>query len=238
MGVGIITGCLAIGAVASMLGVSTRTLRRWDKAGTIKPAFRTAGNHRRYDRHAVLDEIHRGTTDDSGPSRAGHDVRVLPRAAVYSRVSLHDVKRRRVSRLFTAVRGIIALAFAANEAIENARFKSVLVPDNCVTRPYTSSKRTKRYLPINLLFNKYVVIRKEHPAAIRHVDGRDREAFLDNDQATEILRQGKLVWLGIPIYSPTQFDAATRRLSGDRKGVFWFEYYQMSYIRMTFSFFE
>ena len=87
MSVAIITGCIAIGAVASMLGVSTRTLRRWDKAGTIKPAFRTAGNHRRYDRHAVLDEIQRGTTDDSGPLRAGHDVRVLPRAAVYSRVS-------------------------------------------------------------------------------------------------------------------------------------------------------
>ena len=137
--------------------------------------------------------------------------------------SLYDVKRRRVSRLFTAVRGIIALAFAANEAIAIARFKSVLVPDTCVTRPYTSSKRTKRYLPINLLFNKYVVIRKEHPAATRHVDGRDREAFLDNDQATETLRLGKPVWLGIPIYSPTQFDVATRRLSGDRKGVFWFE---------------
>jgi hypothetical protein len=137
--------------------------------------------------------------------------------------SLPDVKRRRVSRLFTAVRGIIALAFAANEATASARFKSVLVPDTCVTRPYTSSKRTKRHLPVNLLFNKYVVIRKEHPAATRNVDGRDREAFLDNDRATEILCQGKPVWLGIPIYSPDQFDAATRRLSGSRKGIFWFE---------------
>ena len=137
--------------------------------------------------------------------------------------SFHDVKRRRVSRLFTAARGIIALAFAATEATANARFKSVLVPDTCVTRPYMSSKRTKRHLPINLLFNKYVVIRKEHPAATRHVGGVDREAFLDNDEATDVLCQAKPIWLGIPIYAPDQFDAVTRRLSGSRKGVFWFQ---------------
>ena len=87
MSVAIIAGCLAIGAVASMLGVSTRTLRRWDKAGTMKPAFRTTGNHRRYDRYAVLDALQHGTTGDHGPSRAVHDARVQPRAAIYSRVS-------------------------------------------------------------------------------------------------------------------------------------------------------
>ncbi len=43
MSAAIIAGCIAIGAVASMLGVSTKTLRRWDKAGTMQPAFRTAG---------------------------------------------------------------------------------------------------------------------------------------------------------------------------------------------------
>lgn len=85
--VAIIAGCLAIGTVASMLGVSTRTLRRWAKEGTLKPVFRTAGNHRRYDRHAVLDAIQRGTTSTTGLSRAGHDARVQPRAAIYSRVS-------------------------------------------------------------------------------------------------------------------------------------------------------
>jgi putative resolvase len=87
MSAAIIAGCLAIGAVASMLGVSTKTLRRWDKAGTMKPVFRTAGNHRRYDRHAVLDAIQRGPASTTGPSRAGHDARVQPRAAIYSRVS-------------------------------------------------------------------------------------------------------------------------------------------------------
>ena len=51
----------------------------------------------------------------------------------------------------------------------------------------------------------------------------DHDAFLDNDGATGVLRQGKPIWLGIPIYAPDQFDVATRRLSGSRKGVFWFE---------------
>ncbi len=137
--------------------------------------------------------------------------------------SLNHVRRRRVSRLFTALRGIVTLAFAAAEAAATARFTSVLVPDNCVTRPYTSAKRTRRHLPVNLLFNKYVVIRKEHPAACKDVDGKQHEAFLNNEDATVLLRAGKPVWLGIPIYSPEQFDTGTRRLSGARKGVFWFE---------------
>ncbi|MHA1661241.1 MAG: MerR family DNA-binding transcriptional regulator, partial [Promethearchaeota archaeon] len=32
---------LSIGLTAAMLGVSTKTLRRWDKNGKLKPAFRT-----------------------------------------------------------------------------------------------------------------------------------------------------------------------------------------------------
>ena len=83
----IIAGCIAIGTVASMLGVSTRTLRRWDAAGSLRPSFRTAGNHRRYDRHAVLHAIQHHGGDQNGhdaSERAGY---AAPRAAVYSRVS-------------------------------------------------------------------------------------------------------------------------------------------------------
>ncbi len=87
MSVAIIAGCLAIGAVASMLGVSKKTLRRWDKAGTMKPSYRTAGNHRRYDRHTVLAIRQHVTTPDPEPPRTGYSTRVQPRAAIYSRVS-------------------------------------------------------------------------------------------------------------------------------------------------------
>nr|MDO8085218.1 IS607 family transposase [Candidatus Sigynarchaeum springense] len=83
----IIAGCIAIGAVASMLGVSTRTLRRWDAAGSLKPAFRTAGNHRRYDRHAVLCSIQHGGGYKNRHDASEHASRAAPRAAVYSRVS-------------------------------------------------------------------------------------------------------------------------------------------------------
>jgi hypothetical protein len=136
---------------------------------------------------------------------------------------LPSVKARDVSRVFTALRGIIALAVAATNAEATDRFRSAFVPDACVTRPCMSSRRKKRCLPINLLFNKYVVVRKEHPAASRIVDGKEKEAFLDNDGATKLLAEGKPAWLGIPIYSPDQFDGAMRRLSGTRKGLFWFE---------------
>ncbi|MHA1683157.1 MAG: MerR family DNA-binding transcriptional regulator [Promethearchaeota archaeon] len=39
---------LSIGAVARMLGVCTRTLRRWEGSGKFTPSHRTVGNHRRY----------------------------------------------------------------------------------------------------------------------------------------------------------------------------------------------
>jgi predicted site-specific integrase-resolvase len=40
---------LSTGQTASILGVSIATLRRWDRDGYLKPTFRTAGGHRRYD---------------------------------------------------------------------------------------------------------------------------------------------------------------------------------------------
>ncbi|MHA1805185.1 MAG: MerR family DNA-binding transcriptional regulator, partial [Promethearchaeota archaeon] len=45
---------LSIGHVASLLGVSTKPLRRWDRSGKCKADFRTAGNHRRYKRARIL----------------------------------------------------------------------------------------------------------------------------------------------------------------------------------------
>lgn len=40
---------LTIGEAANLLGVSTQTLRRWEKKGDISPKERTKGNQRRYD---------------------------------------------------------------------------------------------------------------------------------------------------------------------------------------------
>jgi predicted site-specific integrase-resolvase len=47
---------LCISEAARYLGVCPKTLRRWDAANRVKPAFRTLGAHRRYDL-AVLKEI-------------------------------------------------------------------------------------------------------------------------------------------------------------------------------------
>jgi hypothetical protein len=38
---------------ARIAGVTATTIRLWDKAGTLKPAFRTMGKHRRYYRSAI-----------------------------------------------------------------------------------------------------------------------------------------------------------------------------------------
>ena len=128
--------------------------------------------------------------------------------------SLEVVKENRSTRLFTALRGIVTLAFASFNAKATARLKSALVPDVCVTRPYMSRNRKKTQLPVHLLFNKYIVERKARP-------GDDK--YLNNEDATKILMQGNPIWLGISIYSPDQFDQATRKISGNRKGIFWFQ---------------
>lgn len=39
--------------VAERLGISTKTLRRWEADGAIPTAWRTAGGHRRYSEHDV-----------------------------------------------------------------------------------------------------------------------------------------------------------------------------------------
>jgi len=39
---------LSISKAAEVLGVCTKTLRRWDKKVLLKPDFRTKGGHRRY----------------------------------------------------------------------------------------------------------------------------------------------------------------------------------------------
>ena len=128
--------------------------------------------------------------------------------------SMKGVKENGRTNLFTALRGIAALAFASLHANVTANLERTLVPSNCVTRPYMSSKRKKVHLPVNLLFNKYVVERKAHPG--------DKK-YLNNKEATEILKQGKPAWLGIFIYSPDQFDSSRQKLSGSRKGIFWFQ---------------
>ena len=87
MNIAITAGCLAIGAVAAVLGVCTKTLRRWDKTGMLSPVFRTPGNHRRYDRHAVLRVIHERASSTSATPAPGNRLHAAPRAAIYSRVS-------------------------------------------------------------------------------------------------------------------------------------------------------
>lgn len=86
---------LPIGAAAAALGVCPKTLRRWDAAGTFRPAYRTPGGHRRYDLRAVLnlarDRRDRGRAVHPRPyrgKRAG-----VPRAAIYARVSSSRQKR-------------------------------------------------------------------------------------------------------------------------------------------------
>ncbi|MBD3185467.1 MerR family DNA-binding transcriptional regulator [Candidatus Bathyarchaeota archaeon] len=77
-----------VGIAAAMMGVSVKTVRRWDAAGKIT-CSRTAGCHRRIS----LGEIVRinGEMTGDGATNAG-----IPRegVAVYCRVSSHEQKTK------------------------------------------------------------------------------------------------------------------------------------------------
>ena len=121
-------------------------------------------------------------------------------------------------KIFTAIRGIIGLTLAKTYSNAIVQFKSLFNPDNCLTRPFQSKKRVKKHLPVNLIFNRYIVIRKDHP---------NNDYYLINQynpnkpNVTEIFRQGKPIWLGLPIYSPNQLKDDL--IEGSKKRTFWFQ---------------
>ncbi|MHA1147366.1 MAG: hypothetical protein ACTSR8_03900 [Promethearchaeota archaeon] len=130
------------------------------------------------------------------------------------------------TRLFTALRGIIALTLVRKHASAIGQFLSIFNPDNCLTFPFTSPNREKSHLPVNLLFNKFIVERKAHPTVSEFLVNKPDPS--KSTRVTEIFRAGEPIWLGLPIYAPSQeqqFQDVVRgtRKMVIRKGMFWFK---------------
>ena len=88
---------MTIGEAAAILGVSVTTLRRWDKAGRLKPE-KTASGHRRYNVCKLQPEIY------------GEMRQVARKTIAYARVSSHDQKsdlerQKQVLELYCARQG-------------------------------------------------------------------------------------------------------------------------------------
>ena len=71
---------LAIQQAAELLGVSTQTLRRWERAKKIHPSHRTEGGQRRYDPAQLIPNRFQRSQVSNRPTVA------------YARVSSHDQK--------------------------------------------------------------------------------------------------------------------------------------------------
>ena len=76
---------VSISIAANIIGVCTKTLRRWEEKGILIPN-RTIGNHRRYDSEALYEFVK--THKYSPKSRQKTNI-----AAVYARVSSHKQKK-------------------------------------------------------------------------------------------------------------------------------------------------
>ena len=75
---------VSIGKAATLLGVSTSTLRRWDRRCKLPAEFRTVGRHRRYDFTKLLAFVKKAFPERPR-GRVNEDEK--PRVVTYARVS-------------------------------------------------------------------------------------------------------------------------------------------------------
>jgi hypothetical protein len=129
--------------------------------------------------------------------------------------------KNRVTRLFTALRGVIAPAFAQLYPEATAQFRDQFTPDHCVTRPFTSKRQQKQYLPLELKSPKYVILRKKHPT---------EKTYLNNLETTELFKADQPLWVGFNLYTPDQF-RKDGILNGCNKGTLWFRLFPTKKIR-------
>ena len=82
---------ISIGQAAFLLGVCTKTLRRWDKNRVLTPICRTAGNHRRYDKVRILEMVRKRKKSHSIQKYKSFNE---SKVAIYARVSSSKQKKR------------------------------------------------------------------------------------------------------------------------------------------------
>ncbi len=113
-----------------------------------------------------------------------------------------------VKRLFTALRGIASLTLAQTGLGRSAlgQFTSAFNPDSCLTHPFSSAKRKKKHLPIELQHNKFYVQIKDDPNSSK---------FLNANDITAQFKINRSIWISLPVYTPDQrkdFEAFVNQL--------------------------
>lgn len=133
------------------------------------------------------------------------------------------LKTDKFKHLFTAIRGIVSNTLAAQFPSAIGQLLRSFDPALCLTRPFKSKKRNKKFLPAELTMNKYVIERKEDLRDARFLPNRanPRSPYSQDHNATLSFSQGKPIWLGINIYTPEQVRDGL--IQERRKGIFWFQ---------------
>jgi hypothetical protein len=137
--------------------------------------------------------------------------------------SMEVVRESGMTSLRSTLRGIAAIACEAlHPETREILLSAMADPEKCVTRPYMSSNRKHAMIPLELHLNKYIVVRKEHPWSFK-IDYDEnkkkhviRERFATGKDMTRLMSAGEPVWLGVPIYTPDQFDD-TRGIRDQRR---------------------
>ena len=98
---------LSIGLAATMIGVCTKTLKRWDKLNKLKPFFRTVGNHRRYNRSKIINLLQKTNLSDniSNERKKGVKTAIYGRVSSSEQIKSGDLKRQLKIRLYCHLKG-------------------------------------------------------------------------------------------------------------------------------------
>ncbi|MFX1294980.1 MAG: IS607 family transposase [Promethearchaeota archaeon] len=125
-----------MGIASHLLGVCPKTLRRWNRAGKLRPVFRTLGNHRQYDRQLVLTWLQVPPTclNANGQKKV---LRSAERTAVYGRVS--SSRQKTTGDLARQLEGL-------HEYCRKKGFQSVLAYSDIGSRLNNRRKGLRRLL--------------------------------------------------------------------------------------------
>jgi putative resolvase len=86
---------ISIGKAARMMGVSTSTLRVWDRKKLFKATYRTVGEHRRYNINSLLEHVGQITHQESlNKIKKNFKARVVTYARVSSNKKKNDLFRQ------------------------------------------------------------------------------------------------------------------------------------------------
>lgn len=136
-------------------------------------------------------------------------------------------------RLYSVMRSVMSSAFALKHPDALVQLKRAFIPENALTLPFRSKKRKKHYLPIELVYPKYVILRKEEPNNERFLSYNSDDPL--KVTVSSLFKEGKPIWLGIPIFNSEVLEVGKQTGKLKTLGFLWNQTFPSKKIRFALN---